>query len=179
MNFALGGQGSAKAVKVGPTSQISITPNDGGFIELDSQLAASDTPFTLQGAIGVDVLAALGLSSGVVRKVNTINGLTDVKQMRQYGLNLPSNLSLSSTDNAQQAANAIQSAMYAVKKAYQELVTPPTMASEQAAKTSSDPGSVPTYLTNQIANYSAGLQRLMANQANNSSDNSGSVLSLF
>ena len=175
MNFALGGQGSAKAVKVGPTSQISITPNDGGFIELDSQLAASDTPFRLQGAVGVDILAALGLSSGVVRKVNTINGLTDVKQTRQYGLALPSNLSLTTTDNAQHASNAIQAAMYAVKKAYQELVTPPTMASEQAAKAASDPGSVPKYLSNQIANYSAGLQRLLANQANNANNGGPSL----
>ena len=145
-------------VPVGSNSELEITPNQDGYIELDSQQASNNTPVTLQNNNGgVDVLGALGLSSGVVRTVNTVNGLTDVKQLREYGLDLPTNLDLSTTTNAQHASNALQAAMYAVQKAYQDLVTPPTMASEQAAAQKSSGGTVPTYLTNEIANYSAGL----------------------
>ena len=180
LNLALGGQGVASVVKVGANSQLKITPNTGGFVELDSTQASSSAAFSLQGSANTtDVLGALGLSAGVVRTVNTINGLTDVNQLREYGLNLPSNLSLGTTANAQHASNAIQAAMVAIKNAYQDLVSPPTRASEQAAAQQSNGGTVPTYLTNEISNYQAGLQRILANQSSNSSSSSSGIAGLF
>jgi hypothetical protein len=181
LNMAIGNQGTATIVPVGANSQVSITPNQGGYIELDSQPGTDDTPYTEQDNNGgVDVLGALGLSAGVIRTVSTVNGLTDIKQLREYGLDLPTNLNLSTTADAQHASNAIQAAMFAVQSAYKDLVTPPTLASEQAAAQQSSGGTVPTYLTNEIANYSAGLARLTAGQNTTASSSaSGSILSLF
>jgi len=180
LNLVLGGQGKASVVAVGPNSQLAIKPNSGGYIELDAQLAANHTAFTDLHSSSADVLGALGLPSGVIRTVNTINGLTDVNQLREYGLNLPTNLNLSTAASAQHASNAIQAAMFAVQKAYQDLVSPPTRASEEAAKQKASGGTVPAYLTHEIANYSAGLQRLMAGQnTSSSSSGSGGILSLF
>jgi hypothetical protein len=177
LNLVLNGQGTASVVAVGANSQLAIKPISGGYIELDSQKAANHTAFTDLNSDSADVLGALGLPSGVIRQVNTINGLTDVNQLREYGLNLPTNLNLSTAASAQHASNAIQAAMFAVQKAYQDLVSPPTRASEQAAAQQSSGGSVPAYLTAEIANYSAGLQRLTAGQ--NTSSSSGSLMSLF
>jgi hypothetical protein len=181
LNSALIGAGTTAVVAVGANSELSITPNDtSSYIELDSQPAANTLTYTQQQSLSTtDVLGALGLSSGVVRTVATINGLTDVKQLREYGLGLPSNLNLTTTTSAQHAANAIQAAMSAVQKAYQDLVTPPTMASEQAAAQQSAGGTAPAYLTNEIANYQAGLQRLTAGQSTTSSSSSSLLSSLF
>jgi hypothetical protein len=81
--------------------------------------------------------------------------------LREYGLDLPTNLSLTTAASAQHAANAMQAAMAAIQQAYQDLADPPTMASEAAAKAKTSGGTVPTYLTNEIANYQAGLNRLL------------------
>jgi hypothetical protein len=95
-------------------------------------------------------------------------------------MNLPSNLNLSTAANAQHASNAIQAAMSAVQSAYRDLVTPPTIASEQAAAAHTSGGAVPAYLTNEIANYQAGLNRLLQGQGSTSgSSSSGGILSLF
>ena len=51
--------------------------------------------------------------------------------------------------------------MSAVMSAYQDLANPPTMASESLAAEKSSGGAAPTYLTNEIANYQAGLNRLL------------------
>jgi hypothetical protein len=183
LNAALGASGKATVQAIGANSELEITPNDSSdFIELDSQPASNDTSYSQQSSSsGTDVLSALGLSSGVIRTVATINGLTDVKQLREYGMDLPTNLNLTTAANAQHASNAIQAAMSAVQSAYQDLVTPPTMAAEQAAKAQSTGGTVPTYLTNEIANYQAGLQRLTAGESTSTSSSSasGGVLSLF
>jgi hypothetical protein len=169
LNLALGGQGKAEVLDLGANSQLSITPNTtSSFIELDSQQASNDNPGATASSLKVDVLSALGLSSGVIRQVRQINGLTDVNQLREYGLGLPTNLDLSTASSAQHAANALQAAMSAVQRAYQDLASPPTMASEAAAAAQSSGGSVPTYLTNEISNLQAGLARLTASSSDSS-----------
>jgi len=100
--------------------------------------------------------------------VRQINKLTDVTQLREYGLDLPTNLDLSTAANAQHAANAIQAAMSAVMSAYQDLATPPTMASESLAAQQNAGGAVPTYLSNEISNLQAGLARLTGGQSSSS-----------
>ena len=167
LNLAMGGAASASVLDLGAKSQLQIEPNTGGFVELDSQPESDTHPGA--SAPTTDVLAALGLPAGVIRTVSQINGLTDVRQLREYGLSLPSNLDLSSTTSAQHAANALQAAMSAVQKAYQDLANPPTMASEAAANAQSSGGTVPTYLTNEISNLQAGLDRLTASQGSSSS----------
>jgi hypothetical protein len=180
INTALGAAGKAAVVVIGANSQLSITPtSSSSFIELDSQQAASTVGYTgsTSSAPNTNVLSALGLSAGVIRTVATINKLVDVKQLREYGLNLPSNLDLSTATSAQHAVNAIQAAISAVQKAYTDLANPPTMASEQAAAASSSGGAVPAYLTAEIANYQAGLSRLLGSSSSSTSSSSSSSLS--
>jgi hypothetical protein len=161
INDAIGGQGQAKVLNLGANSQLEITPNtSSSFIELDAQQASLDNPGATASSLKTNVLAALGLKAGVIRQVRQVNGLTDVSQLREYGLNLPTNLDISNASSAQHAANALQAAMSAVQRAYQDLASPPTMASEALAAAQNTSGSVPTYLTNEISNLQAGLARL-------------------
>ncbi|MGZ3344137.1 MAG: beta strand repeat-containing protein [Caulobacteraceae bacterium] len=161
LNIALAGQGQAQVLNLGSNSQLEITPNSpSSFIELDSQQASDDNPAATASSLKTDVLAALGLPSGVIRQVHEINNLTDVTQLREYGLDLPTNLDLSTAASAQHAANALQAAMSAVMSAYQDLASPPTMASEALAAAQNTGGAVPAYLSSEIANLQAGLSRL-------------------
>jgi hypothetical protein len=158
LNAALGSAGTATVIPLGATSELSITPTDStAFIELDSQPANAGLASVT--ANSTDVLAALGLSAGVIRTVATVNGLTDPNQLREYGLNLSSSLNLSTQASAKQAATTLQAAIGVVQQAYQALVSPPTLASEAAAQAQN--GTVPAYLTAEIANYQAGLNRLL------------------
>ena len=62
----------------------------------------------------------------------------------------------------------ITGAMSAVMQAYQDLASPPTMASEALAAAQNTGGSVPTYLTSEIANLQAGLNRLTGGSSSSS-----------
>ncbi|HEY4032195.1 MAG TPA: hypothetical protein VGM25_17750, partial [Caulobacteraceae bacterium] len=178
LNIALAGQGQAQVLALGGNSQLEITPNStSSFIELDSQQASNMTPGASSSSLQTDVLAALGLPSGVIRTVNQINNLTDVSQLREYGLDLPTNLDLSTTTSAQHAANALQAAMSAVQSAYQDLATPPTMASEAAAAQQAAGGAAPAYLTSEIANMQAGLARLTGGASQGASSGASGPLS--
>jgi hypothetical protein len=177
INAAIGGQGAAQVLPLGANSELEITPNDSSsFIELDAQESSNDNPAATASSLKTNVLSALGLQAGVIRQVRQINKLTDVTQLREYGLDLPTNLDISTATSAQHAANAIQAAMSAVQSAYQDLASPPTMASEALAAAQSTSGSVPTYLTNEISNLQAGLSRLTADQSSSGSG-SGSTTS--
>ncbi len=82
-----------------------------------------------------------------------------------YGLGLDSNLNLDDATQISHALAQISAAMGIVRSAYQGLVTAaspkPTTTAPTAGNTS---GTVPQYLTDQIANYSAGLARLTGGQ---------------
>jgi len=174
LDIALAGQGTATVEALGANSQLQINPtSSSAFIELDSQQASNNNPAWTATSLKTDVLAALGLPSGVIRQVRQINKLTDVTQLREYGLNLPTNLDLSTTANAQHAANALQAAMSAVMSAYQDLASPPTMASESLAAEQNSGGAVPTYLTDEISNLQAGLARLTGGASSSSASSSG------
>lgn len=157
LNAALGSAGKATVMALGSTSKLSITPSDGAFIQLDSSPASAGLASVTSNS--TDVLASLGLTAGVLRTVRTINGLTDPNQLREYGLSLTSSMNLSTQAAAKQATINLQAAMATIKQAYQDLASPPTLASEAASKAQT--GSAPKYLTNQIANYQAGLNRLL------------------
>jgi hypothetical protein len=138
---------------------LSITPTDSGsFIQLDAQPANAGLASVTSNS--TDVLASLGLTPGVIRTVATTGGLTDPKQLREYGLNLTSSLNLSTQASAKQAYTSLLAAIGVVQQAYQDLANPPTLASEAAAKAAN--GAPPAYLTAELANYQAGLNRLLA-----------------
>jgi hypothetical protein len=166
INDALGSAGTATVVPLGATSELSITPTDSSsFIELDSQPANAGLASVTSNS--TDVLASLGLGAGVIRTVATTNGLTDPSQLREYGLNLSSSLNISTQAGAKQAVTTLQAAIGVVQQAYQDLVSPPTLASEAAAQAQN--GTAPAYLTAEIANYQAGLNRLTGGSSTSSS----------
>ncbi|MBX3477822.1 MAG: transcriptional regulator [Brevundimonas sp.] len=118
----------------------------GGFQRLTITSRDGKTGAVLSaGEGGRDALAALGLSAGYV-------GPSGDKALQSFGLNLSQSLNLSSPAAIKSAGEALQAAMKAVRDAYRSLA--PKSATSAAS------GTVPAYLTNQLANYQAALARL-------------------
>ena len=72
--------------------------------------------------------------------------------MQTFGLNLPKTLNLANPASVKAAGEALQAALKAVRDAYRALAPKPA--------SSASSGTVPAYLTNQLANYQAALARL-------------------
>ena len=115
------------------------------------------------GKGGTDVLSALGLAGGVVRATKDDHG----KQVSAdgggpvYGLSLPAELDLTSDAGRKNATMVIQRAMSSVRSAYREIAdTAMGVKSDDPSKPGKTDGTVPAYLTNQLANYQAALSRL-------------------
>lgn len=112
------------------------------------------------GKEGKDALELLGIPEGVLRKTTTVDGKTlpaDGKSIL-YGLGLPGNLNLNDEVERKHAIAEIGQALGVVRKAYIDLraaASPPPPPSAAAIS-----GKVPAYLSNQIANYQAALNRL-------------------
>ena len=109
-----------------------------------------------------DALSVLGIPAGAVRTTVTSNGQTtpaDGKGML-YGLGLSSDLNLSSKEQIAHALAVVAAAQGVVRNAYRDLVAAATPKSAQTAASAAASGPVPAYLTNQIANYQAALDRL-------------------
>jgi hypothetical protein len=108
-------------------------------------------------------MASLGIPEGVVR--STIVGDAGLEPAdgkgKIYGLGLPHDLKLDSLQDMAHAAAEIAAAMGVIRTAYKDLkaaASPKTP--EQKAATAAATGKVPAYLTAQIANYQAALDRL-------------------
>ena len=113
------------------------------------------------GKTDINALAMLGIPEGVVRQTIMVDGQTMPADRRSklYGLGLPSDLNLSNPEQVRHAMAEIGSAMGVVRTAYKDLVAAATPKSALPAAQAIT-GKVPTYLTNQIANYQAALARL-------------------
>jgi hypothetical protein len=113
------------------------------------------------GKDGQDALPLLGLAPGVVR-TTTVNGngktVPGDGKGQIYGLNLDANINLSSADQIKHAAAEIATAMGVIRNIYKDLVAAASPKTATTAAAASGP--VPAYLTNQIANYQAALNRL-------------------
>jgi hypothetical protein len=143
-----GFQAKVEVVSNGRTRTLKISPlNDNSTVEI------------LAGKGGSDLLTALGLKQGVVRnttvskdgKIVSADGGGNV-----YGLNLPNSFSLASNDDIKATLKVLSSALGKIRTAYADLQTA-AMPKSAASKSS---GPVPAYLTDQIANYQAALNRL-------------------
>jgi hypothetical protein len=113
------------------------------------------------GKTDVDALEMLGLSPGVVRATTTKNGVTTPADGKAdyFGLGLPMDINLSDTDQIKHAAAEIAAAQGVIRKAYQSLANPASATTTAKTNTATS-GTVPAYLTAQIANYQAALDRL-------------------
>ncbi len=131
------------------------------------RISPSQTTSTVEilpGKGGTDVLESLGLKPGVVRNTKTDHGKTVSADGKGpiYGFSLDTGLDLTDDAGRKLAASAMTKALSAVRLAYREMAD-----TANGVKPASDPtgpgktgGTVPTYLTNQISNYQAALDRL-------------------
>lgn len=151
---ALGFQAKVETVTVEGSRRLQIKPlNDRTTIEL------------FEGKTGKDALSLLGLTEGIVRNTTTIDGKivpADGKAM-MFGLGLPTDLNLKDQEQVNHTLAELTAAMNQVRAAYKHLQTastPKAVLDAQKAAAAAAGGKVPTYLTNQIANYQAALDRL-------------------
>ena len=144
----------------------------------------------IAGPNGSDALGPLGLTEGVLTNPPTPPSSSSTSKSSSasttvtnpsYSLNLSSTLGLGNLADAQAASTALTTAINTVKTAYTVLSTPPKPANSTSS------GTVPTWLSNELANYQAGLARLTAGQSTStssstsstSSDPNSALLSLF
>ena len=163
LNSVMTLNGKATPVRTSTGETLKIEPREGQSITLKP------------GTGNLDALAGLGLSAGRFIKASA-DGETkdDASELPTYALGLKSGYSLLSTDKAVDARSSIDAAMTAIRKAYRELEMTPAERAALTATASDKPGkrggTVPAYLSAQLANYNAGLQRLQS-----SSSSSGSL----
>lgn len=146
---AAGFAAKVEVQKKGDYDTLKITPlNDRASVEV------------LAGPTGKNALEALGLTEGVVSNATLVSDNKDVE--RVYGLGLAQELKLADTDTAATALKFVQMAISTVKNAYNFISNPDLFAKGDGSGSTnkSASGPVPTYLTNQLANYQAALSRL-------------------
>lgn len=112
----------------------------------------------LSGPAGKDALGGLGLSSGLV--TNTDSETKSSSDTKAMGLKLDASLNLLSSAAITKAVSSLTSAMSAVRQVYFYLKYGDGSSDDDTKKSGKTDGTVPTYLTNQIANYQAALNRL-------------------
>lgn len=116
------------------------------------------------GADGRDALEGLGLPAGEVRKRPDRSDEDAVSDTpKTFAMELPARLRIDDEISAAAAAEALTSAMSTVQRAYRDLTLDPAL--KQLLKDGAErraTGPAPEYLTNRLANYTAGLQRLQA-----------------
>ncbi|MBO9708735.1 MAG: hypothetical protein J7521_11025 [Caulobacter sp.] len=136
----------------GNTRKLKISPSQ-----------TTSTVEILPGKGGTDVLGALGLSAGVVRNTKVDHGRTVSADGKGpvYGLALPTDLDLTTDLGRKAAVSAMTKAIAAVRNAYREMADIANGVKVDDSKNSGKTGgTAPKYLTDQIANYQAALDRL-------------------
>ncbi|HCR95122.1 MAG TPA: hypothetical protein DIV98_09305, partial [Oceanicaulis sp.] len=140
-----------------------IKPREGVKIEL------------FAGDQGRDALSGLGLPEGAIIGKGSLldkdDSTSDAPEI--FAMELPTSMSISSKDAATKALEALTKAQSVIQRAYRDLTTDPALKAlldgPQAGKRG---GAVPSYLTAQVQNYQAGLDRLLGGGG-------GSTLGLF
>ncbi len=119
------------------------------------------------GPNGRDALAGLGLAPGIVS--STAGTLMDykavdyLKSQKNMGLDFDTSLNLNSDSAIADAVDKLKNTIKGVQRVYTYLKYGDPQASDSKTKGNGS-GAAPAYLTNQISNYQAALQRLSAGQ---------------
>jgi hypothetical protein len=150
INRASGFQAQATVTTVSGVSSLKIVP------------ASTQMTVTLgAGPTGKNALTTLGLPEGMINLTTVKNNVIVPADggSKIYGLGLSSTLNIDSAAQISHARAVVGAAMGIVRTAYQDLVNAatPQTAGAQNGKTN---GTVPAYLTAQLANLQAGLARL-------------------
>lgn len=155
LNAALVLNGTAAVGRRTGEEFLRITPRDGVSIEFKA------------GADGQNGLESLGLPSGTI----TGKSLTKKSSSRDesaaappsFSLRLGGSYDISSRDGAIAANEALTEAMNVIQRAWRELTQDPALKQLlEGPGAGRKGGRVPAYLQSQIANYNAGLDRLMS-----------------
>ncbi len=140
-------------VNGGPSTEgLSITPST----------SSSSIEF-LSGPAGQDALAGLGLSPGLVTSqagvIMNPSSVNYTSSKKPIGLDFDTSLNLNSSTNIAQAIAKLQVTMSNVQGVYTYLQNGDPQPVKAGTNTSAN-NTPPAYLTNEIANYQAALQRL-------------------
>jgi hypothetical protein len=131
-----------------------ITPKEGVTITLS------------RGADGQDALSGLGLPDGAIRgdaPAGRDGEDSTSSAPRVFALELPARLSIGDRDAALAATEAITDALSKVRRAYSDLTMDPALRELlEGPKNGRRGGTVPAYMQDRLANYTAGLERLTA-----------------
>lgn len=163
INAALVLDGTAAVKRSSDGQSLKITPGEGVQIELKA------------GDDGQDALGPLGLTAGVLMEKPVSRGddeQNDAPEIVTMGLT--TDISFDDEESIQEIVDMLDGALRAIRTAYRWAVDDPTLTSlknQDSVGTNAD-GTPPAYLTAQIANLQAGLQRL-------TSGSSSGSLSLF
>ncbi len=150
----------------GNQATATVSNNAAGQQQLIITPAYAQATITLgSGPAGKNALPILGLPQGMLNLTTTSNNVTAPADggSKIYGLGLSGTLNFSSPSQISQAQAAIASAMGVVRTAYQGIVTAETPVVPGQSSSAANPGktgTVPAYLTAEIANLNAGLARL-------------------
>ena len=147
----------------GYRAKVELTSNGNNRVLKLSPASNTSTIEIVAGKGGTDVLESLGLPSGVVRATRTESGKTVSANGGGpvYGLQLSPELDLSSEAGRKNATMVLTRAMSSVRSAYREIAdTAMGVKSDTSKSAGKTDGTVPKYLTAQISNYQAALNRL-------------------
>ena len=143
INRATGFASAAKVVSIGGYDRLSLAPaNSGASLTLSA------------GPAGSDALKALGLTEGLI--ATPAKAVGKAAAPKSYALNLAGAPSLATVASSKAALAKVSTAATIVRQAYFDLSNAAT-APTKPGKTG---GTVPAYLTAQIANYQQALARL-------------------
>ena len=116
----------------------------------------------LAGPAGKDALAGLGLASGLVTsqagQIMDPTSSNYTRSQKPMGLSFDTSLNLNSTQNIADAVKSLRKTLQKVQSVYTYLRSGDPQPKK--AGVGNGTGAAPTYLTDQIANYQAALQRL-------------------
>lgn len=145
--------GSADVRRAREGDMLRLTPKAGVTIELSA------------GAEGRDALSGLGLpSSAITGKASPRDRAKDTTSDAPtvFALELPDRLSITDRGTAQAAYEALSAAQAKIQRAWRDLTMDPALKNMLKGPANGKRGGVvPSHLTAQIANYQAGLDRLM------------------
>jgi hypothetical protein len=148
----------------GYRAKVDISTSGNSRVLKVSPASNTSTIEIVAGKGGTDVLKSLGLAGGVVHATKEAHGKTVSADGGGpvYGLQLPPELDLTTDAGRKNASLVITRAMSQIRTAYRE-VSNTALGLDSSGKSPTSGktgGTVPTYLTNQIANYQAALDRL-------------------
>jgi hypothetical protein len=140
---------------------VKVTGKD--YSQLDIKPASKSAKMEfVAGASGRDALAGLGIEAGIVsadaKKPMDASASGYLESQKAMGLNYDPAINLSSEASITKAIESLKETIKNVQKVYNYLKYGDPQESDAKAKKKAGPA--PAYLTDQIKNYQAGLQRL-------------------